>query len=222
MILRPILLNIALFSSGIAGFSQSLTESSPLQLTAKFYPLSLADPNFPCIQTGVELRKNKLSMLLNWGLNYNFYTLSDSEKRAYKIHGNKFRLELRKNRNNKKADLDYLGIGIFYTGYTRGMDRFNYRDKASGRNFHFEQGVINKKVLGLLFKTGKAFPIGDGFFIEVSPEIGIRLVNTAFTDTIDLEETGYAPRNFIDPESAVQGRRVKPHIAMPVSLNYRF
>ncbi|HET9430772.1 MAG TPA: hypothetical protein VFO70_06325 [Chitinophagaceae bacterium] len=203
--------------------TQTNNEPGKLHAVIKFYPLALLDFNFPTVQPAIEARNNRFGVQFTWGFNNNFYTMQDGAQNKYYVNGNRYRLEFRRYRvkNVKSTSEKFRGVVLFATNYSKAMRQFQFRDRESKKNYSFEKGTIHKKVYGIAYKTGGIMKLGKRISLEYSPEIGIRIVKTSFTDFIDLKEIEWRPRNSVNPESSLQGTKILPHPGITVGISYR-
>jgi hypothetical protein len=203
----------------LPGHSQTNMEPGKLHAVIKFYPLALLDLNFSTVQPAIEVRNNRFGVQFTWG----FHTRQDSSEHKEYANGNRYRLEFRRYRvkNVKSTSEKFRGVVLFATNYTKSMGQFQFHDRESNKNFSFEKGTIHKKVYGIAYKVGGIMKLGKKISLEYSPEIGVRVVKTRFTDFTDLKEIELRPRNFVKTESSLQGTKVLPHPGITVSISYR-
>jgi hypothetical protein len=173
---------------------------------------ALFDPVAPTFFFSAEFRtREKFGFEIGAGLPN---ALFDVEGDSVRRRGYKLKTTFRFYPTGGKG---YLGLELF--GTSARHNKYNGHFVAeSGEDFTYAQAEVRRNIIGLAFKGGGIFPIGDRWFLETGGGLGFRFVNSSINpqngSIREQHNSGGIPE-------AVEGYKTTPHINMDLKIAYR-
>lgn len=207
-----------LFGLQVISYSQSIEKKTVI---IKLSPLCLADPNYPALQLGAEIKLNN-SLSYQQELGYIFRE-TYVNNRWLTGSGFKIRSEIRNytilNKDNEVLNGSYLSIEPFYT-YT-----YFYRSadfKLDDGSVHEDEHKITKHLIGINAKIGYQKIFKSGIMLEFYIGIGVKYRKIIYTENEYDGKKAIFPTDYIFVATEREGESIVPNLPMSIKIGYAF
>jgi len=217
--MKKIILYFLFVSSCSSLLAQTEATNTTKSLLVKVNPLSLFDPRYPTLQTGVEGYYGRIGLAYTYGPAINTFLWKEPEldgsQLSYK--GSKHKISAQYRWRHRLIGMEY-----FTTAFQKERENGEYYAESSNAYHSYDYVKQNVNVWGVALKVGVLHHLNERFLLMYTNSFGMRKQTNRFTDARNLQahqESSSYRWGFAN--NAPEGTKSYPHFAMELAFGYK-
>jgi len=217
--MRKVITCLVFVFSCISLLAQTKMTSAPKSLLVKVNPLSLFDPRYPTLQTGVEGYYGRVGLTYTFGPAINTFLWKKPELDGTQLsyRGSKHKVSAQYRWKHR-----LIGVEYFTTAFQKEKENGEYYAESSHTYYSYDYVKHKVDVWGVALKAGVMHRLNERFFLAYSNSLGMRQQTNRLTEGRNLQtqqESGRATWGIAN--HVVEGTKNYPHFSIELAFGYK-